>query len=116
MVRLRPNARLSSFPLNQRAMAVVTATISDSAPRPNSSRPAAITATCSTWLTSKTQPKTASRPLTAAPSGANAAVSGQAVTAEPMKQITPNSSVDFLVPMRSMIKPPISTMTMFGKL
>ncbi len=117
MVRLSPNARLSSLPLNQRAIAVVTATISDSAPRPNSRRPAAMTATTGgTPLTSNTHPKTSSSAFTPIPSGARAGVSGHAVTAAPTKQMTPNSIVDFFVPIRSMMIPPMSTITMFGKL
>ncbi len=88
MVRLAPNAKLSSFPLNQRAMAQVTETMSDSAPIPKISRPAAMTQ--------------------------NSPVA--AVTAAPTKQRTPNSSVPFFTPMRSMMIPPISTMMMFGRL
>ena len=44
IVRFTPKAKQSSLPRNHFAMAVVTATMSDSAPRPNTSRPAAITA------------------------------------------------------------------------
>src|ERR1700747_1651828 len=42
-VRLIPNAKLSSLPRNHFAIAVVTATMRDSAPMPNTSRPAAMT-------------------------------------------------------------------------
>ena len=69
-----------------------------------------------TPFTSNTHPKTLSSAFTPVPSGARAGVSGHAVTTAPMKQITPNSIVDFLVPMRSMMIPPMSTITMFGKL
>ena len=41
--RFTPKAKPSSFPLNHFANAVVTATISDSAPRPSTNRPASIT-------------------------------------------------------------------------
>ena len=41
--------------------------------------------------------------FTPIPSGARAGVSGHAVTTAPTKQMTPNSIVDFFVPMRSMI-------------
>ena len=44
MVRFTPKANESSLPRNHLAIAVVTATMSDSAPRPNTRRPAAITA------------------------------------------------------------------------
>src|SRR6266478_1750944 len=44
IIRLIPNAKLSSFPRNHFATAVVTATIKDSAPRPKISRPAAMKA------------------------------------------------------------------------
>src|ERR1022692_1500441 len=43
IIRLIPKAKLSSFPRNHLAIAVVTATISDSAPRPKTNRPVAIT-------------------------------------------------------------------------
>ena len=43
MVRLSPKAKESSFPLNHLASAVVTATMSGSAPTPRRKRPAAIT-------------------------------------------------------------------------
>jgi hypothetical protein len=43
MVRFRPKAKESSFPLNHRARIVVMATIMDSAPSPKIRRPAAIT-------------------------------------------------------------------------
>ncbi len=88
IVRFTPKAKLSSLPRNQRAMPTVTATISDSAPIPKISRPAAMTS--------------------------NSPVA--AVTAAPTKQSTPNSSVAFLTPIRSMMIPPIRTMMMFGKL
>ena len=42
LLRLSPNANESSFPLNQRAIIVVMATIIDSAPSPNISLPVAI--------------------------------------------------------------------------
>ena len=41
--RFTPKANPSSLPLNHFASAVVTATISDSAPRPRTKRPASIT-------------------------------------------------------------------------
>ena len=44
IVRLTPKAKDSSLPRNHLAIAVVTATMSDSAPSPKTSRPAAITA------------------------------------------------------------------------
>ena len=113
MVRFTPKAKLNSLPLNQRAMAVVTATMSDSAPRPKTRRPAAITLMSGA---TGSAPNSLSRPFTIRPSGARAGISGKAVTAAPAKQMIPNSSVDFLVPMRSMITPPMSTMMMFGKL
>src|SRR5438552_18935982 len=43
IIRLMPKAKLSSLPRNHLATAVVTATINDSAPSPNTSRPEAIT-------------------------------------------------------------------------
>src|SRR5512136_1015904 len=76
IVRLIPKAKLSSLPRNHRAMAVVTATISDSAPSPNSRRPATITARV---LDSTPSPSTELRALTPAPSGASAGVFGHAV-------------------------------------
>ena len=88
IVRLMPKAKLSSFPLNHLPIAVVTATMSDSAPRPKISRPAAIVAS----------------------------VPDSAVTAAPARQMTPNASVARRVPMRSTMNPPMSTMTMFGML
>jgi hypothetical protein len=88
IVRLTPNAKESSLPLNHFAIAVVTETMSDSAPRPKMSRPVAITAR---------------EPLTT-------------VTTAPTKHRTPNSSVAFLTPIRSMMIPPMSTIKMFGKL
>ncbi len=69
-------------------MAQVTETISDSAPIPKMSRPVAITAS----------------------------VPVAAVTPAPAKQSTPNSSVAFFTPIRSMMMPPISTMITFGTL
>ncbi len=86
MVRFTPKAKESSFPRNHLAMAVVTATISDSAPRPNTRRPAAIIA---------------SVPLAA-------------VSAAPRKHRTPKRKVALRVPMRSMTTPPIRTIRMFG--
>src|SRR6202140_877860 len=46
MVRLMPKAKLNSLPLNHRAKAAVTATISDSAPMPKINRPTAISQRC----------------------------------------------------------------------
>ena len=86
IVRLIPNANDSSLPRNHLAIAVVTATISDSAPRPKIRRPAAIG-------TSDPQ---------------------AAVIAAPAKHSTPNSSVALRVPIRSMITPPSSTMNTLG--
>ena len=88
IVRLRPKAKLSSFPLNHFAIAVVTATMSDSAPRPNTSRPAAMT---------RSSPDAA-------------------VMAAPARHRTPKMSVARRVPMRSMMRPPTSTIPMFGTL
>ena len=88
IVRLMPNAKLSSFPLNHFATAVVTATMSDSAPRPNSSRPAAIIVS----------------------------VPESDVTMAPARQVTPKISVALRVPIRSMMIPPMRTMMMFGML
>ena len=113
MVRLIPNAKLSSLPLNHRAMAVVTATMSDSAPSPKIRRPATIDAST---RDSTSKPKMDPSHDTSAARGANAGRSGQAVTAAPRKQIAPNSRVERLVPMRSMMIPPIRTITMLGKL
>ena len=76
------------MPRNHLAIAVVTATMSDSAPRPKIRRPATITASLA--LTT--------------------------VIAAPAKHRTPNTIVDFRVPMRSMMNPPISTMNTFGML
>jgi len=76
------------LPLNQRASAVVTATISDSDPIPKMNRPVAIT---------QNSPESA-------------------VTTAPVSAITANRAVDFRVPIRSMMIPPISTITMFGTL
>ncbi len=69
-------------------MAVVTETINDSAPMPNTSRPAAITAS----------------------------VPVVAVIAPPRKQSMPNSNVAFFTPIRSITIPPTRTMMMFGTL
>ena len=88
IVRLTPKAKLSSRPLNQRAIPTVTETIRDSAPIPNISRPAAMTT--------------------------NSLVA--AVTEAPMKHSVPKSSVAFFTPIRSMMIPPTRTMMMFGKL
>jgi hypothetical protein len=69
-------------------MATVIATIIDSAPRPKRRRPAAITGK-----------------------------SGEtAVTTAPTRQTIANISVDVRVPNRSTMTPPMSTMTMLGKL
>ena len=86
MVRLMPNAKDSSLPRNHLAMAVVTATMSDSAPRPKTRRPAAITE---------------SLPLSA-------------VRAAPAKQSTPKRRVARRVPMRSMMTPPMRTIRTLG--
>ena len=75
------------MPRNHLAIAVVMATMSDSAPRPNTRRPAAITA---------------SVPLSA-------------VSTAPAKHSTPKMSVARRMPMRSMTIPPIRTITMLGK-
>src|SRR5450756_2613679 len=100
IVRLMPKAKLSSFPRNHRAIAVVTPTISDSAPRPNTKRPATITESVEE---SMPRPNRLLSPRTPTPSGANTGASGQAVTTDPSVQIAPKSSVDFLVPIRSMM-------------
>src|SRR6516162_4386165 len=72
MVRLMPKAKLSSFPLNHFARAVVTATIMDSAPSPKTVRPAIITG----------------------------ALPRAAVMAAPKRQTAAKARIDFLVPMR----------------
>jgi hypothetical protein len=74
--------------LNHFAIAVVTATISDSAPIPKISRPAAIT---QSWGES-------------------------AVMTAPRKQSRPKSIVPFRVPIRSISRPPSRTMKTFGML
>ena len=81
IVRLIPNAKLSSLPLNHFAMAVVTATISDSAPIPNTNRPIAITQKTGV----------------------------AAVMMAPIRQMIPKSSKALRAPMRSMMNPPIRT-------
>ena len=88
MVRFIPNAKLSSLPLNHFATAVVTATIRDSAPSPKTSLPAAM--------------------------GINVSLS--AVMTDPRRQRRAKMNVDFFVPRRSMMNPPIRTMNMFGTL
>src|ERR1700730_14629990 len=87
-VRFNPKAKLSSFPLNQRASAVTTATFSDSAPIPKISRPVAMTDKCPDMT----------------------------VIAGPIKQSTPKNISDFRRPIRSMMMPPIKTVKMLGKL
>jgi hypothetical protein len=81
MVRLMPNAKLSSLPLNHLASAVVTATMSGSAPTPSRNRPAAMTANCE----------------------------DMAVTAAAARQMRAKSVIDFFVPHRSMMYPPTSS-------
>ncbi len=88
MVRLMPKAKLSSLPLNQRAMAQVTATMSDSAPRPKTRRPAAI--------------------VTRSPLAA--------VSAAPALHSTAKIKVARRTPIRSISRPPSSTMNTFGTL
>jgi len=69
-------------------MATVIATIIDSAPRPKISRPAAITGK----------------------------LGDAAVITAPIAQMIANTSVEVLVPNRSTMTPPMSTMTTFGRL
>ena len=88
IVKLTPKAKLSSLPLNHFAMAQVTETISDSAPMPKISRPVAMMAS---WPDA-------------------------AVIAAPIRHKTPNSSVAFLTPIRSMMMPPMRTMKTLGTL
>src|SRR5271167_456565 len=88
IVRLMPKAKLSSLPLNQRAKAAVTATISDSAPIPKTSRPTAISQRCP----------------------------DATVIAGPIKQRTAKIIKERLSPIRSIKTPPITTVKMFGKL
>ena len=83
-----PKAKLSSLPLNHFARAVVTATFSDSAPMPKMRRPAAMSQSCA----------------------------DATVIAGPMTQRTPKIISDLRSPRRSIMKPPISTVKMFGKL
>jgi hypothetical protein len=83
-----PNAKPRSRPLNHWPSAAVTATIIDSAPRPNTRRPSAI----------------------------SAKVPEAAVMTAPTRQIAVNASVAVRVPKRSTITPPMSTMMMFGAL
>src|SRR5580704_7687433 len=80
IVRLMPNAKLSSLPLNHLAKAVVTATIMDSAPSPKTVRPAII----------------------------SGALPLAAVMVAPRRQMIAKARIDFLVPMRSMMMPPSS--------
>ena len=84
ITRLMPKAKLSSFPRNHLARAVVTETISDSAPMPKMKRPLAMT------------PKRGVA----------------AVRMAPARQMVPNRRVALRVPMRSMITPPMSTVAM----
>ena len=74
--------------MNHCPRAVVTATIMDSAPSPNTRRPAAI-------------------PMN---------VPESPVMIAPARQIAVKTSVAVLVPIRSTITPPMSTMMMFGRL
>ena len=87
-VRFIPKANDSSFPLNQRATIVVIATIMDSAPSPNISLPDAIV-TRSPFI---------------------------AVTTAPIIIRIVKIKTDFLVPILSIINPPINTIIIFGKL
>ena len=82
--RLMPKAKLNSFPRNHLAIAVVTATMSDSAPMPKMKRPAAM----------KKKREVA------------------AVRIAPIRQMTPNKRVALRVPMRSMMIPPMRTVAM----
>ncbi len=88
IVRLMPKAKLNSFPLNHRASAAVTATISDSAPMPKMSRPVAISQRCP----------------------------DATVIAGPIKQSTPKIINDRRNPIRSIRTPPMTTVNMLGKL
>ena len=88
MLRFTPNANPSCRPTNHWPMQTVTATIIDSAPMPKIRRPAAITGN-----------------------------DGElAVTTAPARQMRAKTSVERRVPNRSMMTPPMSTMTMFGRL
>jgi hypothetical protein len=88
MLKLMPNARPSRAGPNHRPSAAITATIIDSAPRPNSRRPNAMVVK-----------------------------SGEtAVSTAPRRQITANQKVDRPAPKRSTMTPPIRTMRMFGAL
>ena len=79
-VRLIPNAKLSSLPLNHFASAVVTAMICDSAPRPSRVRPATITGK----------------------------LPRNAVRSAPRKQSPEKIRSDLRIPRRSIMMPPIS--------
>ena len=81
MVRLSPKAKLSSLPLNHLAMAVVTATMSGSAPTPRRKRPAA--------MTRKSEETAVRTPATV--------------------QTAPKSRIERAVPKRSMTTPPPSS-------
>src|SRR5277367_2181071 len=75
IIRLIPKAKLNSLPRNHLAVAVVTATISDSAPSPKMSLPAAIIAN----------------------------LPERAVTIDPIKHIKPKMRRALRVPIRSTI-------------
>src|ERR1700730_8463466 len=87
-VRFNPKAKLNSLPRNQRARAVVTATFNDSAPIPKMRRPVAIRGRCP----------------------------DAAVIAGPTNERIAKIMSAFRNPIRSMMKPPMTTVKMLGKL
>jgi len=86
-VKFNPNANDNCFPLNQRAIMVVIATIIDSAPSPNISLPADI----------------------------NQILPVIAVTIEPIMISAVKIITEVFVPILSIRIPPTSTIIMFGK-
>ena len=88
MLRFSPKANPSCLPTNHCPMMTVTATIIVSAPRPKMRRPPAITGK----------------------------LGEIAVSAAPIVQMIAKTSVVSRAPKRSMRMPPMSTITMLGKL
>src|ERR1700691_1804103 len=87
-VRLSPRAKLNCLPLNQRAMAAMTATFNVSAPAPKIKRPVAMTES----------------------------FPAETVMAGPMKQSTPKIISDLRRPMRSIRMPPSRVVKIGGML
>ena len=88
IIKFKPKANASSLPLNHLATAVLIATIIDSAPRPNTKRPVAMVIKL---------------PFVA-------------VMIPPVIIRIQNNKVAFLVPILSIMIPPISTIIILGRL